>query len=365
MRRIHGLAGAGIALAVVAAPLPAMADETTDAATGDLAVTRFDDRYPDGLFDTSKTAPSGDVDSLNSSSSAQLVDVNGKRWYSSADADGVYRFTDVPVGPATLYVGHDPANTVLFDATGATSAADITRLATTEYFGTQGTLPVVIDEDGEDRLIGTTALRLVAKVQLADGTPVPGLTGIELGSGDQWYPATEYWFQAGTYEAFQGSGYRYHLPGDLGVRLTVPDGYRIADVTAGDNTQFTVTERDGSYYFDSTAVWNYFWNPAFTVTLAEADTTAPAVAVKQGAPFTVLHGGGRNGNSYNKVSFALSDDESGLDRFAINGVVTPLSGESYELESVKPGTFGAVRGANTLVVYDVEGNAQTVTFTLR
>jgi len=31
---------------------------------------------------------------------------------------------------------------------------------------------------------------------------------------------------------------------------------------------------------------------------------------------------------------------------------------------VKPGAFGAVEGANTLVVYDVAGNATTVRFTV-
>src|SRR5215207_6248012 len=60
MRRIHVLAATGITAAMVAVPLPSMAVETTDAATGDLVVTRFDDRYADGLFDTTRTAPSGD-----------------------------------------------------------------------------------------------------------------------------------------------------------------------------------------------------------------------------------------------------------------------------------------------------------------
>jgi hypothetical protein len=365
MRRIHGYAAAGITAALIAVPLPAMADETTDTATGDLTVTRFDDRYADGLFDASKTAPSGDVDALNTSYAAQLVDVNGTRWYVSADADGIYRFTDVPVGAATLFLGHDPSNTILFDATGATSAADIEQLPTTEYFGSQGTINLIIDEDGETRLVGMTALRLVANVQFADGTPAPGLTSIELGSGGDWYPATEYSFQAGTYEAFKGFGYVYHLPGDLGVRVTAPEGYRVANVTAGDITQFTVTERDGAYYFDSGQVWNYFWNPAFTVTLEEippADTTAPTVTVKDGARFTVRQANGKR-DAYNKVTFTLAD-EGQLASVSINGAVTPLSGQSFDLGAIKAGTFGAVTGTNTLVVTDAAGNAQTLTFIL-
>ena len=35
-----------------------------------------------------------------------------------------------------------------------------------------------------------------------------------------------------------------------------------------------------------------------------------------------------------------------------------------DLNSVKPGAFGGVRGENTLVVYDVAGNNTTVTFAL-
>jgi hypothetical protein len=451
-------ATAGIAAALVAAPLPALADETTDAATGDLVVTRFDDRYADGLFDTTKTAPSGDVDRLNSSSAAQLVDVNGKRWYISADADGLYRFTGIPVGPAKLYLGHPnaPAMERFFDATGATSAAEITPVPTTEYFGPQGTVDVVIDADGEERLIGMTALRLVANVQFADGTPAAGLTTVELGSGDSWYPASEYSFRAGTYEAFEGYGYVRHLPGDLGVRITAPEGYRVAGATAGDNTTFTVTERDGAYYFSSTEVWNYFWNPAFTVTLEEVpdtvrpqttlvspvtagptpslavqvdatddrglqrivaniyrggklvqstqsaaggatsashaatvalpdgdytlrynaqdlagnisetrtfafaiDGTAPKATVKPGRAFT-----DGDADGYDVVSFKLHDAGK-IDKVTMNGTVKDLSDNVWsDVNFVRPGTFGAVVGENTLVVHDVAGNTQTLTFTL-
>lgn len=361
--RAYGWAAAGVAAAIVAVPLPALADDDADAATGDLVVTRFDDRYADGLFDPSKTAPSGDADRLNTSLPAQLVDVNGKRWYVSADSDGLYRFNDVPVGPATLYIGYpnNPPSEALFDATGATSAADIRRLPIAEYFGPQGALEVVIDEDGEERLIGMTALRLVANVQLADGSPAEGLGTVELGSGGSWYPATEYSFRAGTYEAFQSVGYGYirHLPGELGVRLTAPDGYVISDVTAGDINPFTVTARDGAFWVDSAEVWNYFWNPAFTITLEE-DTTAPSVTIKEGAPYTVYHGG-KTSESYNKVCFAFTDD-NGVAAATLNGAELTTTDE---LDGVKPGRHGAVRGDNTLVVRDVAGNVTTVTFTLK
>ncbi|WP_309102891.1 hypothetical protein [Microbacterium sp.] len=452
-----GWAAAGLAAALIAAPLPASAEETTDAATGTLEVTRFDDRYADGLFDTTKTAPSGDVDRLNTSHAAQLIDVNGTRHYKSADEDGIYRFTDVPVGPARLHLGYpnNPPGEVLFDATGATSAADITRLATAEYFGPQGVLDIVIDEDGEQRLIGMSALRLVANVIFSDGTPAAGLATVELGSGDDWYPATEYDFRPGTYEAFQPSSYVRHLPGDLGVRVAAPAGYRIADVTAGDVNPFTVTERDGAYWFSSSEVLNYFWNPAFTVTLEpipdtqkpqvtlvsptaagpfqalsvqvdatddtglkrivaniyrngklvkstqtavtgtsgshtatvtlpdgdytvkynaedvtgkisetrtfafSLDATAPKATVKNGKHFTV----GEEG-TYDLVSFKLSDAGK-IDKVSINGTVKDLSNNAWsDVNFIKPGTFGAVAGENTMVVHDVAGNTQTVTFTL-
>lgn len=454
--KTSGWAAAGLAATMIAAPLTAFADDA-DAGTGDLTVTRFDDRYADGLFDTTKTAPNGDVDRLNTDLAAQLIDVNGTRHYKSADADGLYRFTDVPVGPAKLYLGYpnNPPGEVLFDATGATSAADITRLAIAEYFGPQGALDLVIDEDGEQRLIGMSALRLVANVVNTDGTPAAGLTTVELGSGDDWYPATEYGFQPGTYEAFRSTSYVRHLPGQLGLRITPPAGSQVADVTAGDINAFTVTERDGAYWFSSTEVLNYFWNPAFTVTLEpipdtqkpqvtlvsptatgpfqalsvqvdatddtglkrivaniykggtlvkstqtavtgttgthvasvtlpdgdytvkynaqdvtgkisqtsalafSIDTTAPKATVKNGVTYTV----GADG-VYDLVSFKLSDAGK-IDKVTLNGKVKDLTNNTWsDVNFIKPGTFGAVQGANTLVVFDVAGNTQTITFTL-
>ncbi|MBT2483388.1 MULTISPECIES: hypothetical protein [unclassified Microbacterium] len=456
IRKTTGWAAAGLAAVMIAAPLPALAEDA-DAATGTLTVTRFDDRYADGLYDTTKTAPGGDVDRLNTSHAAQLIDVNGTRHYLSADEDGLYRFTDVPVGPAKLYLGYpnNPPGEVLFDATGATDATQITRLATAEYFGPQGVLDITIDEDGEERLIGMSALRLVADVVNADGTPTAGLATVELGSGDDWYPATEYSFQPGTYEAFQPSGYVRHLPGELGVRVTPPAGFQVAEVTAGDVNAFTVTERDGAYWFSSTQVLNYFWNPAFTVTLEPVpdkhkptatlvspttagpfralsvqvdatddtgltrivaniykdgtlvkstqsavsgtsashtatvtlpdgdytvkynsqdatgkiskttsfaftiDATAPKATVKSGEKFTL----GADG-VYDLVSFKLSDAGK-IDKVSINGKVKDLTNNAWsDVNFIKPGTFGAVEGTNTLVVYDVAGNTQTTTFTL-
>jgi hypothetical protein len=89
------------------------------------------------------------------------------------------------------------------------------------------------------------------------------------------------------------------------------------------------------------------------------DVTAPTVTVKDGAKFTVEHGG-----TYNKVSFKLSDAGK-VDRLTLNGVAKDLTDAVWsDLDRVTPGTAGAVKGANTLVVHDVAGNATTVEFTL-
>jgi chitodextrinase len=87
-----------------------------------------------------------------------------------------------------------------------------------------------------------------------------------------------------------------------------------------------------------------------------ADTTAPTITVK---PESV----GKDG-VYSSVSFALSD-EGGIDRLTLNGVEKDLTDNPYsDLNGVKPGMFGAVLGANELTVFDVAGNATTLTFTL-
>jgi hypothetical protein len=96
-----------------------------------------------------------------------------------------------------------------------------------------------------------------------------------------------------------------------------------------------------------------------TVTAAVTDTTAPTVTVKTGAGATV----GRDG-VYSTVSFKLNDAEK-VSRLTLNGVEKDLTDAVWsDLNGVVPGSFGAVAGENTLVVYDVAGNATTVRFTL-
>lgn len=93
---------------------------------------------------------------------------------------------------------------------------------------------------------------------------------------------------------------------------------------------------------------------AFTI-----DATAPTATVKDGAQFTVA-----TGATYDKVSFKLHD-AGRVDKVELNGVVKDLSNNAWsDVNFVTPGVFGAVKGLNTLVVFDVAGNTATTTFTL-
>lgn len=89
------------------------------------------------------------------------------------------------------------------------------------------------------------------------------------------------------------------------------------------------------------------------------DATAPTATIKEGASFTV-----GSGASYDRVSFKLFDAGK-VSQVAINGIVKDLTDNTWsDVNVVKPGTFGAVRGENTMIVQDVAGNQKTVTFTL-
>jgi hypothetical protein len=93
---------------------------------------------------------------------------------------------------------------------------------------------------------------------------------------------------------------------------------------------------------------------------AEAtDVTAPTVTVKTGSGATV----GRDG-VYSLVSFKLYD-EGEIAGLSLNGVEKDLTDDVWsDLNGVKPGVFGAVEGANTLIVRDATGNETVVRFTL-
>ena len=86
------------------------------------------------------------------------------------------------------------------------------------------------------------------------------------------------------------------------------------------------------------------------------DTTGPEVTVKPDAK-------GSDG-VYTKVSFRVFD-EGKVDRYTLNGVEEDLADRTTaNINNIRPGTAGAQLGENVLRVYDVAGNATTVTFTL-
>ncbi|MFG6402265.1 hypothetical protein [Microbacterium sp. P04] len=245
--------------------------------TGDLTVTRFDDRYADGLFDTSKTARDGRTDEKRTDLQVRLLASDGS-WHNGAvTTAGDFAFDDVPQGPAKVYLQtpNDPAMEVFFDATGATTAEDIERLPASRAGGwAGGEAAVTIDADGEDLLIGMTALRSSVKFEDEDGAIVPGVTAVELGSGGQWFPATEW--TPGTHEAFDASGSVRHLPAEIGVRFAVPEGYAVDEVVS-DDPALEVTASDGGYWIDTTDSFSYISYDNFVVTLEEVPTSTVAV----------------------------------------------------------------------------------------
>lgn len=97
-----------------------------------------------------------------------------------------------------------------------------------------------------------------------------------------------------------------------------------------------------------------------TSAIVALDRTAPTVTVKEGPSFTI----GDPGVGYEMVSFKLYDAGK-VDRVSVNGAVKDLVDDAWsDVNFLRPGRFGAVSGDNTLVVYDVAGNASTVNFTL-
>lgn len=93
---------------------------------------------------------------------------------------------------------------------------------------------------------------------------------------------------------------------------------------------------------------------AFTI-----DATKPTATVKSGRTYTV-----KTGDTYDVISFKLHDAGK-IDRVELNGKVKDLTDNAWsDVNFIKPPTFGAVQGANTLVVFDVAGNSETYTFTL-
>ena len=137
------------------------------------------------------------------------------------------------------------------------------------------------------------------------------------------------------------------------TKTTVADGAREAIHTA------SVSLPGGEYQLKYNAhdrAGNVSATGTFTFTI---DATAPTVTVKDGQNFTVA-----TGDAYDRVSFKLYD-AGRIDRVELNGVVKDLANAPWsDVNFVTPGVFGAVRGENTLVVFDVAGNSRSTVFTL-
>mgnify|MGYP003582779454 CR=1 FL=1 len=156
---------------------------------------------------------------------------------------------------------------------------------------------------------------------------------------------------------------------DRGLRRIVANIYRdgtlvkstqtpVGGATSGTH-RATVTLPDGAYTMKYNAE-DLSGNVAKTGTTSfTIDATKPTATVKTGAGDTV----GADG-AYEKVSFKLFDAGK-VDKVELNGVVKDPSNNVWsDLNYVKPGTFGAVAGQNTLVVSDIAGNTSSVVFTL-
>lgn len=139
--------------------------------------------------------------------------------------------------------------------------------------------------------------------------------------------------------------------------------YAVLNVAGGTTTSATLTKTigslglaDGTYTIKAAAEdlnGNYATPKTLTITI---DNVKPTITVK---PESV----GSNG-TFSNVSFKLYDANK-IDRLTLNGVEKNLTDSTYsDLNGVTAGTFGGVEGQNTLVVYDVAGNATTYTFTI-
>jgi chondroitin AC lyase len=96
-----------------------------------------------------------------------------------------------------------------------------------------------------------------------------------------------------------------------------------------------------------------------TVITFTLDTKKPTVTVKDGASYTIGTEAG-----YQLVSYKLFD-QSLIDKAVLNGTVKDLTDNQWsDLNYIKPGVFGAVKGTNKLEVYDKAGNVATIEFTL-
>jgi LPXTG-motif cell wall-anchored protein len=289
-------AGAAIATAF-GAVTPVIAGQASAAdATGTITVTQFEDRYADGLFDTTLVAANGDTDRKRTASYVYLHDVNGKWWATDYNASGDYVFPNIPVGAAQIYTGGPNSNpeAVFFDATGATGIADLERMPN-EYVsfdngtfilqnGTtidtlagpgrmQAEASVTVTQASQSKLIGMSAVRAGVETVLADDpeTPVTGYGMPTVYSNEDSYEATESDRTPGSFFFLDGTSEAYFFPSRFGITVEPAEGYVVTNVEARSSVNTTlsapVTETDGFYALDLLDAATFSDIVTFVVTL--------------------------------------------------------------------------------------------------
>lgn len=123
--------------------------------------------------------------------------------------------------------------------------------------------------------------------------------------------------------------------------------------------QATVALPDGAYtvkYNAQDLAGNISQTGTFAFTI---DATHPTITLRTNGNLTV-----KTGETYDVISFLLQDAGE-VDKAVINGVTREIEDDiAANLNSIRPGKFGARAGLNTLVVHDVAGNTQSLTFVL-
>jgi len=105
------------------------------------------------------------------------------------------------------------------------------------------------------------------------------------------------------------------------------------------------------------STWDKAGNKSGASFAVMIDNSAPTITVK---PESI----GSDG-VFSNASFKLFDELSGVDKVFVNGVEKDLTNNKWsDLNFLKPGSFGAVEGENTIVLQDVAGNTTELVITL-
>lgn len=295
------IAVAAVVATAFGAVAPVVAGSASAAdATGTVTVTQFDDRYPDGLFDTTLVAPDGRTDEKRTSSYVYLHDVNGKWWATNTNASGDYVFPNIPVGAAQIYVGgpNSGVSAAFFDATGATGVADLERLPDESISFSNGTFifqdgttidtlsgpssvqaeaSLTVTAASQSKLIGMSAFKAGVQTVLADDpeTLVTGYGVPTVYSNSDSFTTVEW--QTGNFYVAGTDGEAYFFPSRFGITVEPVEGYVVTNVEARSSIDQTrtlpVTETDGFYGVDLVGAASYFDRIDFVVTL---DVAPPA-----------------------------------------------------------------------------------------